>query len=402
MRHTLTAVIFSIFSLGLNAQDCVINELVAEAQPCVNSMFMVVIDFDTEYPDTNQFGVVGNATDYGFFFYGDLPITIGPLDGDGETEWEFIVYDLDDPDCQATVVLGIITCCEIFDVVVDPQECENMETFSAIVNFNSTNTGGVGFDVFDGDENFLGFFSYDDLPVTVTGIPSSGIGEDVIIICDNDDENCCTTIEFEGPDCDPTNCEIYSVDVVASDCANGEFFVTLGFSFENVGPLFSVHGNGNDYGDFSYDSLPITIGPLVGDGETVYEFVVIDSQTDGCEDFAVLISPDCPEACGFNDVIIDPLECQGDTSYNVVIDFIPVSTSDNGFLVYANGEELGEFLYENLPITIQNFPASGDFFDELTICDIVDTSCCETYEFQALLCGDCIIYNLVVETTECD
>jgi hypothetical protein len=402
MRQLLFATLLSLIASSVTAQDCVINELIAEAHPCINGTFLVDIDFFTTNPDTNEFGIVGNATDYGFFFYGDLPVTIGPLAGDGNTEWEFIVYDKDDPECQATIVLGIITCCEIFDVVVDPQDCENSETFSAIVNFNFTNTGDVGFDVFDGEENFLGFFSYDDLPVTVTGIPSGGIGQDVIVICDNDDSNCCTTVDIEGPDCDPTNCEIYNVDVVAGDCANGEFFVTLGFSFENVGPQFSVLGNGNDYGDFSYDSLPITIGPLLGDSVTIYEFVVIDSQTDGCEDFAVLLAPDCPESCGFNDVVVDPIECQGDSNYSVLIDFIPISVGDQGFTVEASGEELGEFQYSDLPVTIQNFPASGDFFDALTLCDVADTSCCETYEFQALLCGDCIIYNLVVETTECD
>jgi len=402
MRHVLLTALFGFFAFSFTAQDCDINDLTAEAQQCINSTFIVDIDFNTNEPDSNQFGVVGNATNYGVFYYVDLPVSIGPLAGDGTTEWEFIVYDAIDPNCQQTSELGIITCCEIFDVVIDPGNCENSETFSAIINFNHTNTNNLGFDVYDGEENFLGFFFYADLPVNVLGIPSSGIGEDVIVICDNDDKNCCTTVEFAGPDCDPTNCEIYNIDLVPTECDNGRFFVNLGFNFENVGPTFSVQGNGNEYGDFSYGSLPITLGPFIGDGETIFEFVVIDSQTDGCEDFAVLLAPDCPEACGFRDVIIDPVECQGDSNYSIILDFIPISTGDDGFTVSANGADLGDFAYSDLPVTIQNFPASGDFFDELTICDIGDSLCCDTFEFQALLCAQCIIYDLIVEKTECD
>ena len=402
MRNTLLALLLSLTSIPIFAQDCEINDLIVEAHPCINGTFLVDIDFNVVNPEGDMFGVVGNATDYGFFPYDTLPLTLGPLEGDGDTEWEFIVFDAEEPNCQATFVLGIVTCCEIHDVVVDPQECQNTETFSAIVNFNYTNTGGLGFDAFDADENPLGFFLYEDLPVTIDGIPSSGTGDDVIILCDNDNLDCCTVVEFEGPDCDPTDCEIYDVVADATACASGEFFVFINFEFENVGATFTIQGNGNNYGTFSYDSLPVQIGPFDGDGESVYEFVVIDSQTDGCSDFTVLEALDCPASCGFNDVVIEPFECVNDTSYNLDLDFIPISVGDAGFSVYAAGMLLGEYAYDDLPVVVENFPASGDFFDELTICDNADTACCQTHEFQALLCGECVIYEMVAEPSECD
>jgi len=45
-----------------------------------------------------------------------------------------------------------------------------------------------------------------------------------------------------------------------------------------------VAGNGNEYGIFEYEDLPILIGPLEGDGVAVYEFVVFDLEFIGCTD----------------------------------------------------------------------------------------------------------------------
>ena len=402
MKQLLLPLLLICSTLTLSAQDCEIFNLVTEAHECINGEFMVDIDFDVENPVDSMFGVVGNATNYGEFLYEDLPITVGPITGDSDTEWFFIVYDLDEAECQATDTLGIVNCCGFSEVSIDPQECQNQEEFSAVINFEYENTGNLGFDVFDINGNSIGFYLYEDLPVTVTGIPSTGNQLNEITICDNDNENCCLTVEFEGLDCDPEDCEIYNVVADAGDCDDGVFYVTLNFDFENVTELFSVMGNGNNYGLFSYDSLPITIGPLEGDGETVWEFVVKDNTIDGCEDFTVLEPIDCPEVCGFNDVVIEPFECQGDSAYSVDLDFIPIATSDEGFAVYAGDEFIDEYSYEDLPITIEFFPASGDFFDTLVICDLVDPDCCEAFQFQALACGECLIYNIEVDATECD
>ena len=402
--RTLLIACFSLLTLSLYSQgDCEINELVAEAHPCSNGMFFVDIDFIVVAPQGDTFGIVGNATDYGFFDYDSLPVTLGPLVGDETTEWEFIVYDAEEPNCQATVVLGIVNCCSITDVVVDPDACTNPEEYNATLNFNFSNTGGVGFDVFDENENSLGFFSYDDLPVTVEGIPSNGAGaDDVLIICDNDNPNCCTEVVFEGPDCNPDDCEIYNVEAVAGACENGSFLVTINFTSENTGPGFTVTGNGNNYGTFAYDSLPVVVGPVEGDSITVYEFVITDLQNGECQSFTVIDPVSCPPACHFEEVNVDPIACQGDSSYSIGINFIPVNPEAATFVVTSGGINLGTFSYESLPIVIDSFPASGAFNDVLTIHDSEDSTCTAVVEFQALLCEGCLIYDLVVETTPCD
>jgi hypothetical protein len=131
--------------------------------------------------------------------------------------------------------------------------------------------------------------------VTVTGIPSFGEGNTRITICDNNNDDCCTTIGHRDPDCDNSNCEIFDLAVtVNDDCEQGQFTVTLDFEMENVGPGFSVQVNGVDHGMFAYAAIPLTLGPFEGDGETAYAFVVTDLQFAGCSETALVQPVDCP------------------------------------------------------------------------------------------------------------
>ena len=52
---------YGFCSLGINVDI---------AKPLAQSAYLniVEINFNTNFPDSNQFGIVGNATDYGFFF----------------------------------------------------------------------------------------------------------------------------------------------------------------------------------------------------------------------------------------------------------------------------------------------------------------------------------------------
>ncbi len=403
MRKHLTILLLCLGWANVMTAQCDINEFFVEPFDCQNGFFNVHLNFNIINPDGDSFVVMGNGTEYGLFSYDSLPITLGPLAGDGVTEWEFVVVDQNNQDCQAVFILGTVQCCAFTEVVIDPTVCTNAEVFSAIVNFDHSGTGGLGFDVFNANGGSLGFFLYANLPVTVSGIPSVGNGFTHITICDNDNEDCCTVVEFEGLDCNQNDCDIFNVDVLTSDCENGLFYVTLSFNFENVSDSFTVNGNGNSYGTFLYSNLPITIGPLVGNGETVYEFVVHDVEFEVCSGFAVLEPVLCQESCGFIEVNVDPLECQGEGFYALELDFIPVEPAGAGFSVFAQGELLGSFLYSDLPVFVDSFPASCDFFDVLTISDNDDLACVEEIEFAALLCcDDCLIYDLIAEHTECD
>jgi hypothetical protein len=67
----------------------------------------------------------------------------------------------------------------------------------------------------------------------------------------------------------------------------------VNFNYDNVGTGFTVAGNGTQYGVFTYDQVPLPLGPLNGDGTTQWEFVVQDLQNLGCLDFFDLGPVDC-------------------------------------------------------------------------------------------------------------
>jgi hypothetical protein len=223
-----------------------------------------------------------------------------------------------------------------------------------------------------------------------------------ITICDSGTPTCCTEVNFQDPDCNPNDCEIYNLTATTSDCATGEFEVTFDFDYENVGPTFSIIRSGTVYGPFGYGDLPITLGPFDGDGETAYNFLIRDALDSGCTSTTVVGPINCPETCGFLGMQARPLICQSDSTYQLRLNFIPVAVGDNGFSVYAQGDFIGSYGYNQIPVTIENFPLSGDFFDQVVVCDNSDPLCCDTLEFQSLACYGCLIYNLTAEPTVCD
>jgi len=113
-----------IFPLQVDAWTIDISEeLIADCRVCrimeVNldvtdcdsvGMFNVVLDMDLSEMNSEQFVVVGNGVNYGNFSYTELPIELGPFDGNEEVNWEFFVFDILNPDCGGDAETGIVTC----------------------------------------------------------------------------------------------------------------------------------------------------------------------------------------------------------------------------------------------------------------------------------------------------
>lgn len=486
--------------------DCHIFDVIAEAHPCTpNGIFYVDIAFEFENVGNEGYKILGNGNNYGTFSYNEPFPTLGPFNGDGETVYEFVVLDLQHPDCSDFAVIEPINCnalpCEIFDLTVttlncnndgtypividfevenpgndffevfahdgeligyfplnelpltiqhfhpsgepvdvikvcindhpdccrwaefeapncnggecqifeiglDPLECDGDGTYALLLNLEHQNTSGVGFDVFS-QGDFIGFYSYDDLPVTVHHFPQRINSEyDIITVCDNDNPNCCKTIEFMGLNCTGQgSCHIYEVVATPQSCTpNGVFYVDISFEFENVGTQgYKIQGNGHNYGTFSYNESFPTLGPFDGDGETIYEFVIIDLQHPECSNYAELGPIDCSgNNCTITELSAVP-HCNDDGAYNLVIDFEVLSPGNEFFEVFnANGEYLGFFPIAELPITLPNYHGSA-VVETVTVCINDVPECCYTAEFETPNCnGACQISDIEVDPQDCD
>ena len=379
---------------------CEIFDLVVEPQPCTpNGVFFVDLDFQYQNVGSNGFSVHGNGNDYGVFGYDELPVTLGPLSGDGTTVWEFVVTDVDFPDCSNFAVIDPVDCqgdCGIHDLSAELLQVTS-NGLKFLINFIPVNTQGSGFDLFFNDD-YIGFFPYSDVPFDIV-LPCTNSPTGTITVCDSDSQSCCSTVEVETPPCGGGDCHIFDVVVEAGPCNNdGFFFVDLDFQYQNVsGDGFTVTGGGLDWGAFGYDELPITLGPLAGDGTTVYEFVVKDVAHPDCSDFAVLGPIDCNNgACNISDLTTELLSTTADGHW-VLVDFNSVNTGGLGFDLFFNGDFLGFFNYNDLPVEVL-LPCIDIPEQQLTVCDNDNPNCCETVMVALPACGgDCGINDLSAE-----
>ncbi len=116
-----------------------------------------------------------------------------------------------------------------------------------------------------------------------------------ILVLDIADPSCFAYQEIGPIDCDAI-CVIENIEVEAQTCqADGDFVVDLEVEATNPGDRgFSVYVNGDLEGDdFSYDESYVTIGPLAGDGETIYEIAVVDNRYPTCSGLKLLGPVSC-------------------------------------------------------------------------------------------------------------
>ena len=396
------------YELGDYSCDCSIRDLDITHIECDGDSVYFILDFFYSNVGENGFEVTGNGNNYGIFEYENLPIAIGPHPIN-DTEWEFIVRDVDMPDCAEDLGYGMVDCnneCEIFDLVVEVGECTSDSTYVLHINFESENTGGLGFDVWANGEYFE-FFTYSELPLVIEHFPKSGGNNDWIKVCDNDNLDCCAVKEFDSPNCDGNDeCDIRDLTATVIECDEDSFYVKIDFIYENVGDDgFEIRGNGTNYGIFEYGDLPIILGPFPI-GEIEWEFVVIDVQNEDCrEDIDLGRVLGCDEECEIFDLVIDVGECTSDSTYQLLVDFEYIHTGGLGFDVWANGEYFEFFTYSELPLVIEHFPKSGGNNDWIKVCDNDNLDCCAVKEFDSPNCegnDECDIRDLTATVIECD
>ncbi|HXR79853.1 MAG TPA: hypothetical protein VN763_03000, partial [Saprospiraceae bacterium] len=191
------------------------------------------------------------------------------------------------PDCCDTYEFETPFCsdeCIIYNIEVQVFGCNSDSTFAAVIHFDYQNISAGGFDLYAGDQ-YLGFFTFEQVPVEISQFPSNSTGNYLVTVCESDNTECCATEDFNGPTCGEDGCEINELVWSVTDCdSNGLFYFILDFQFDHVGDNgFHVFGNGNDYGVFNYDNVPVQLGPFKSNA-TNYEFVVSDVAHPDCFD----------------------------------------------------------------------------------------------------------------------
>ncbi|NNE25750.1 MAG: T9SS type A sorting domain-containing protein, partial [Saprospiraceae bacterium] len=175
--------------------------VMGEQYECEEGSNLILVDiwFDSENEGESGFTIRGNGMVYDTFEYGQEFYTVGPIEADCETTYEFIVTDLEHPDCSAFFFFADPPCCEeeacAVEGVIDGAECID-DVYLIDFNLEYEGTNGVGFDVYINDF-FHSFQSYENLPIVLEVNKNEFPSPFNITACENDNPDCCSTILFD-------------------------------------------------------------------------------------------------------------------------------------------------------------------------------------------------------------
>ncbi|MCB0635335.1 MAG: T9SS type A sorting domain-containing protein, partial [Lewinella sp.] len=319
------------------------------------------------------------------------PVTVEGLALDGNTAAVNVCQN-DSPNCCSEGVVDLPNCvpnCGFNDIFAEAYACDNGE-FLVDLAFHNPQGGPLGFYIF-GDGMIFGPFSYGEEYYTFGPLDGTEAAHDILLI-DIANPACFGNYDLSFTFGD--ECAILDVVATPSDCNEGEFYVTLDIAANNTGEQFSVVGNGTNYGTFAYTDLPITLGPLAGDAETVYEFGVIDLAHANCTNWTVIDPVDCLP-CDIRDLVYE-VEC-GVDYFQLTIDFIHENEDSDLFALLIDGELYEWFPYANLPLTV-DLPLSlagtslrvEDVNNELCGMTVdLEVPCCSLNGPEAISASDC-------------
>lgn len=397
-----------------DSSDCKVYNIRVKTDTCTSdTTYWVRINFKVDNPDSDSFTVYANSgVNLGTYAIADLPLVLTNFPYDGGTTDRITICV--GPNCCATRKFRVPDClpnilCDIYDLAVETGDCTSDSTYNLRVKFNTLGADADSVTITI-DGNVIGTFLPDSMPIALTDVAWNGGNLAEIKVCYSD--NCCETKHYPVPDCLPgVSCEIFDVRVQTGDCNDDGTAYSIKINFEVANPdadEFHLWGNNGDvdYGTFPLSALPLTIPDFPYEGGATDNIRICLS--DNCcitRNFAV---PDCVSDadCQVYDVRVRTGACNPDGTYRVRVSFKTLNaTADSFNIIAGNGDVFGPFSLNDFPAFIKFFPASGDDFDELTVC-LIDSSgdCCKTKKFPAPDCGgpDCEITNLVVDPGACN
>lgn len=381
---------------------CAISGLDVTEFICANSNeeFYAVIDFD--YKGSNEaFELYVLEELYGTFKYEQLPVKIGPLNALIDVEWKVLVKDISG-ECAEDIYFSAPGCeptggdCNLSDLKVERYPCVGGQ-FLVDLFFDIKNPGPEGYYVFTNGQ-ISGPHSYNQSFITLGPFVGDGSTTYDFLVIDIASPSCYSYYELAPVDCS-NPCTISNVIAEALACdADGNFLVDIAFDYDKVGGSgFTIRGNGMEYGKFEYGQDYYTVGPLAGDGNTVFEFVIVDNDNPDCSGFATLNAPDCLP-CSIGELEYD-IQCFADSKhFRLELDFTYSNPAAEHFLLAIGDEILGSYQYADLPITLEpELPENGAFI--LSVWDEKDTDCTQKTE---LTIPCCYIGEPIVEAYPCE
>lgn len=282
--------------------------------------------------------------------------------------------------------------CNIENLTITPIECNSDSTYVVKIDFEHIGLDHQSFDVFIRNDELIGYYSIDSLPIILKNFKRSGKNYDLIKICINDRPDCCLVEEFLPPKCNYGDFEILGVSTQQGECTSDSTYkLTINFDDSHLpsNANFNLYTRNNKFiGKYAVKSLPLVIPSFSRSGKE-YDFIkiCIEGYPELCKEFEFL-SPNCSsEECSIVNLKVDQGACTSDSTYSLTINFTAQNPGNDYFDVYVRKDvSIGYYKLSDLPLTIRNFKESGNSYDFIKVCINDHPDCCKALEF---LTKDC-------------
>lgn len=324
-----------------------------------------------------------------------MPLPNVPYD-----RWEVCLGNL--PDCCRIVEISLQGCppepCDLGPLQMEAT-CQNDGSYNISLDFEYTNPTQSWFDLYLNGESY-GFYSLNQLPLTLTGVEFPANTESVVFrACINDNADCCTQETLHLPDCGGGGvCGFQELVVEPYACDGGQFRVDVAFDNPSPGALgFYIFADGAINGPFAYGQPFYTVGPLNGTN-TSHNLLLLDIANPACYR-AYSFDYTCTDDCAILQVAAEVLPCEEEGEFFLQLDIEAVNTGES-FLVVGTGQTYGPFNYNNIPDQIGPFQGEWPSTYDIAIIDLQHPNCVNFAVVTAPNCAPCNISNFAYEV-EC-
>lgn len=337
----------------------------------------------------------------------------GPADGSELVKFpipdqnydQWTVCDPQYPNCCYTFDFDVpCPTCRIGPLQAEASECTDDGMFFIKLDFEHFTPTGQFYVFINGEQHSA--HAHSNLPLRLGPFPADGATGYKVLVRDAS-ELCDQDIYLEPVTCPPYNCVIGDLKLSEPICAeNGQFYFELNFEHANTSDKFQVLLNQEVFESYSYQDLPVKVGPLPANTDKDWQVLVRDlsaSNTTPCASDAKLGAVHCPGgACMIGALKLLETYCTEDgQEFYTHLDFEYKNTSEK-FQLYLNDELYGTFAYQELPLKLGPFNALIDLEWKLLVKDASGV-CAEDIHFSAPNCGvgNCNLSNLQVERYPC-
>ncbi len=374
----------------VSCTGCNLYNLNVEVFNCGGGQFFATIDFERQ-GGAGTFLLGGNGTTYGNFSYNDLPVTVGPLEANPSTLYEFVVFDFNNPLCFTFFDLGVVVCndplCLVEDLRVVESSCSSSDTYDLTINFEAQGSPTGQYEV-SVNGTLVSNLTLEDLPYTIEGINTEGSGVDEITVCAMGDASCCASISVEKPNC---VCEFTDFILVNSGCedSNTEYFASFSFSAtEGAGNLFTVFVNGIPF-DINISSQTFSLNNLPLSGSANDEIRICSQLDQDCCSVIIVEKPDCTPICPIEEVSVEAGECDG-ILFTAIVQVSYTGTPTDILVIEVNGEARGAFPAFTFPINVSDLAGDGLTEHEFKVF-VLGESCQKTVVLDPVNCSTAIV-----------